>query len=606
MAVLSQVGYSHNDQIVGCVTQSDLVVAAAIQLHGLGLNVLPVKLPHLLELLANYQKMWFPAGNIVNPQQKIPFILKPFWRNRMHLCNETCQALERETGRPCPGAHASHKFAYAFQDVNLGLVLGATSQNMAMIDCDDEESFHKMLNEFRQRGLDHWAHTTSRGGHLFFRAQEGIISKDHHSPYKHLEIYGAKRFSVIPPSLHFDGNYYCWIYGDIHSRNLPFDSLPAAISIADLKWLGVSVTTSVNNHSQSLPTWTAYQSKNNQQLWSAEILENHRNTFLRNLVYDCAAIVKYGYEDEDEVMAKLYDRANSCQPPYSTRQIDSMMRSAVRKEDLTLSKNYFSQNTHQTSLTNTIGQILTQAEQYDWSIQGRSALTNRSVFYACVIRALKDRAISFRASSRELAEIANIQTHKTVLNAISRLLEVGILNKDGTDRSSAMQLCFGEKFRGCNCPINTNIDNGAITAIIEKNIPIAEIEQDVFVHVGDAAYIVWKYLLRSQSATVGTIVAETSLSRGSVKWALVKLVGNELVFYSQAENVYIATPYSEEKLLQIAIEQGTLGNAARRHRHFVIEREIHLTEQVLRRKASFFKQIYQIINRQERDTNETR
>ena len=588
------------------VTQDERVISAAIQLHRLGLNVLPIKLPQQLILLANYQKMGFPARNIINPQQKMPFILAPFFRNRMHLCNETCQVLERETGRPCPGAHASHKFAYAFQEANLGLVLGATSQNMSMIDCDDEESFREMLNEFRQRGLDHWAHSTSRGGHIFFRAKEGIISKDRHSPYEHLEIYGENRFSVIPPSLHFDGSYYCWINNGIHTLHLPFNSLPAGISIADLKWLGVSVTTSVINNSQSLPAWTAYQSKNNQQLWSAEIIDGHRNTLLRNLVYDGAAIIKNGLADEDEVMAMLYDRVKSCQPPYSTRQIDSMMKSAMRNDKLTLSSRSTGKSRTNAYFLNYITLIANMADQYDWCQQGRRALGNRVVFFACLLRALQEGRKEFRASLREVAELANIQKPHTISKAFTSLQSFHFLIQSDQVQSGAYMYEFGEKFDVFKRHINTSIDTVPIKNIIENHIPINELEKDVFRRLGKVAYIVWKYLSKQGGASIQSICADCHLNRSGVNGALGRLTISGLVIYSQAERVYIATPYSEEKLLQIAIEQGTLGNAARRHRHFVIEREIRLTEQVLRSKAKFYNQIDQIRDRQERDTNETR
>ena len=146
---------------------------------------------------------------------------------------------------------------------------------------------------------------------------------------------------------------------------------------------------------------------------------------------------------------------------------------------------------------------------------------------------------------------------------------------------------FGEKFDVFKRHINTSIDTVPIKNIIENHIPINELEKDVFRRLGKVAYIVWKYLSKQGGASIQSICADCHLNRSGVNGALGRLTISGLVIYSQAERVYIATPYSEEKLLQIAIEQGTLGNAARRHRHFVIEREIRLTEQVLRSKAKF-------------------
>ena len=82
------------------------------------------------------------------------------------------------------------------------------------------------------------------------------------------------------------------------------------------------------------------------------------------------------------------------------------------------------------------------AESRPWT--GRTGETDKRVFLAFCQRARLDGRVRFRASIREVAEIANI-TKTTALHSIHRLIIVGFVTYTGTDEKSRANLySFGD------------------------------------------------------------------------------------------------------------------------------------------------------------------
>lgn len=561
------------------------IVAEAIDLYKRGLNVFPVPRPEVVKELANRYPEKFES------ESKMPYILQPLYFSRMHLCGWWCKQETNRTGNNCPILGKSHQFEFLFASSNLAAMLGRTSGNLVCVDCDNIRAFEECRKKFMDLNLPFWEYKTSRGGNILFRLKEGEVKNSNHSQIPGVEIWGNHHYCVLPPSVHPSGDIYYWTNFQDPRVGLPPYEPPPLLTLDLVAWLGIEL---ISNHirqvdSFELPTWTQALSMNNRQILVSGINKGERNLLLTKAVYDVAAAIKDGYVRENEAFIVLEQAAKNCNPPYSISKIRNMLRSALKKSGVSLARDHIGYTSRQHS--DNIQLAINFSYYYRWNKSSRTGLTDKVVFDACIYRSILDKKVVFRASSREIASIANIQKHETAIRSLKRLCKNGILTYGGRDQAGANLYKFGKVVLDTQrTTINTTGNSGPINNYILQIYDKSE--SDVFSKLGRVAHKVWKHLLIHPEGVKAHIARNCSLNYSSVLAALKKLMRVRLVSYSQAEGLFIGELINEEDMLSLSERLGVAGRTERRNTRFQREREIEVNQKILRAQSRLFRLLY--------------
>ena len=545
-----------------------------------GLNVLPVIRPDKLEILQRIDKKY-------DPKSKIPYILRPFFYSRLHICDESCNVTMRAGKPDCPGSHPDLDIESLFYQANLGLMLGSTSKNLVCIDCDDEPGFERVQQEFNHRGLPFWGFHSSRGGNLLVRVEREIQNYPKTSIPK-VEVWGRKHFCVLPPSVHQSGDEYEWMEGSNPLFDIPPFTMPPIIGLSDLEWLGIENQDlmSGNFNLYNLPDYTSVLSQKSRDILISHPHEGERNKILTSVTYDIAAAVDQGlirYSDGEEL---LLQAAENCIPPYPPHKIKPMLESALSKENLTLAKDYYSSSrTSDYLLGDIYHQAMNMATSYDWRTHGRTASTDRSVYLAFCERARMDHSIPFRASFRELMKLANIYSKTTLSKSIGRLKALNIIEWVNIDLNGTYLYKFGSFINSRTCTIiNSSEDNGTGTGKnqLKTRSPISVAEQDLEKMLGKVSWRIWKHLIDTPEHTRADIARNCRVSPSGVYRNIPKLIDLGAVTISGAEGLFIGEELSQEEIEQLIIRFDVKGKAEKRNRALQIESQLRVNRSVIK------------------------
>jgi hypothetical protein len=359
------------------------IQSTAIDLHSRGLNIAPVM-----------------------KHSKKPFVLEPLFHTRLHHCTDLC----RHRG--------SFNVAELFTRRNIGLMTGKTSGNLFDIDCDSQEAFTRIGEELSARGILFWAVSTASGGRYLLRCKEGEVQNmpKTQSNFDDVEIWGNRHMVVVPPSIHPSGAFYQWVTPEPR-LNLPAGEPPPVVSIRSLEFLGVTLRKKTGKAKQeepalkNLPGWAKKLSRRNLQTILNAPDEGTRNNRLFALACDLKANgVDYG--EAEAVVLDIARRAGT-----EDYEAVSTLKSAY-SEERTAARNHYGTNP-KGERSEDWKQAMEFAKSYDWRATfGRKANSRRKVFFALVERAKLEGRDVFRATSRELAEMAG-----TDRAAITRTLQ---------------------------------------------------------------------------------------------------------------------------------------------------------------------------------------
>ncbi|MGI8897881.1 MAG: bifunctional DNA primase/polymerase [Pyrinomonadaceae bacterium] len=116
------------------------------------------------------------------------------------------------------------------QDLNIGVVCGAASSNLAIIDAESKPSFTDQLKQCDRAGLANtWVDETYRGGHIYLSLPVAV--KPRSFKRDGYEVRAQGQFVLMPPSVHPSGAVYRFI-------NRP-PSIIRVPSLDALDWLGL-------------------------------------------------------------------------------------------------------------------------------------------------------------------------------------------------------------------------------------------------------------------------------------------------------------------------------------------------------------------------------
>ena len=481
--------------------QNDPSLAYQIYYYeALSWNVMPV--PNRRELLTRY--------GTLDKVVKAPYLFREFRNGRMHRCaTPDCKC-------------SAPSFEALFHDANVAVWLGRTSGNLTDIDCESEDRFRAIRQWFDHRNLAYLAYTSGRGGHLLFKIAEGEVKNVPAAAglYPDMEIRGNGCYSYIAPSVHPSGKMYAWVDG--HDPMYRLDGCPV-LNVADLSELGIVLNYSKrqrvdDNLPAGMPEWVRSLSRANRAIIVNPPLDGSgtQNSILRNLVYDMVANIKEGTIPEGEGLDMLYDvfdrSGYAAKAPNSPRE---MINSAYHKHGLTTAKSFFGSNpiqrdSQEPSELDVIEMRLQSMQWTGW----KTARTDLRVALALVQRARMAHSTIFRASRREIAELANI-SDKSAHSALHRLSGLAVQNYSPV----IIQFVQSDSNTGAN--IYKFILSGSQSKEFNQLTPLTPLvvkqwcklikfdgdaDADLQASLGDAAYLIYKYLLENGQQASATIV----------------------------------------------------------------------------------------------------
>ena len=290
--------------------------------------------------------------------------------------------------------------AILFKRANLAVLCGRLSRNLFVLDCDESRLFGRIGWELKKREIPTWAVQSKRGGHYWMLCSEGEVkNKDNLMPG--LQVIGNCQYVVAPPSVHPTGLIYSWTDRD--------GDLPPSITLETLDFIpGLSVLR---------PKWGKLPAVAHRVLVDKDLGDYTTNSEAE--LAAAMSLTKAGYT-ENEIIT-LFEQHRP--PHYASKKNPSswferyLLPKAVEFEDANPRSD----------------DLKSWAESRPWP--GRTGETDKRVFIALCHRAKLDGRKCFRASIREIAEIANI-TKNTAVLSIHRLISSGLISFAGIDEKS--------------------------------------------------------------------------------------------------------------------------------------------------------------------------
>jgi hypothetical protein len=312
---------------------------------------------------------------------------------------------------------------------NIAVLMGKTSGNLFVLDCDTQAAFEYNIGEARKRNIPRWASETARGGHLYFRSKEGTV-KNMSQRVLDTEVRGDGVYVLAPPSLHPDGVIYHW--------RIREGNEPPMVRIQDIDWLRDSAGNAVRLEIQSV---ARKEQDNGQHTRESRLSrgtlhyldhghtlpEGQRHNALRDAAWNMAGagFTKAEVYATLEPIARASGLPDSSDPGEIHRLIDGAF-AKPHTQDAKVASHHFDWERAQAYASNR-----------RWL--GRKGTTDRAVFLALVERARLGGYAegTFRATLRELSEFARCS-----INAVQRSLRRmnDMVSPAGVDKASGGRL----------------------------------------------------------------------------------------------------------------------------------------------------------------------
>lgn len=446
---------------------------------------------------------------------------------------------------------------------NAAVMMGRTSDNLFVLDCETEAVLAEQTQKLRSAGIPIWMSKTggaARGGHLFLRCADGEVINIHPGVYPDLEVRGNGCYVVVPPSIHPDtGLFYEW--------GLRETTAPPLVSLKQLDWLKLRVTKQNSHTPLPYPDLSA----RNRDFLLHGAHEGERNNRLFSAACD---IVGNNYHHQQTINQLAAAAQNS---GLEMSEIRKTIASALSKPRLPAKPDLQQEDDKQPAWY----KARYWAEHREWT--GRTAEVDRAAFLAACERGKKaDGQGRFRTAVREIANFARI-THSTASKALRRLVEAGYLIKEIThDKASESSLY---RF-GAETQLNLQdwyteyFPAGMDVNVLNLQMLPDASEQGA---LGKAAYRIYRVMCTvDEQLTAKEWAAAAQVSLGKLYRALTKLIEWGLVV-KHAEHRYSPVLKSDSQLeKEVAVPAGTLGKGERRRQRHEQQRKGHAFNLLIR------------------------
>ncbi len=295
---------------------------------------------------------------------------------------------------------------FLFEGANLAVICGKLSRNLFVIDCDTHRTFQWVRQELQSRKIAPWIVSSNRGGHYWLLSTDGEVQNSR--PLPDIQIIGQNQYIVAPPSLHPKGEIvYHWVQRP--GKLPPVVSLDLLDFLPSLELLPARRT--------ALP-----------QVANKVLVEQDPGDYSSNSEAEFAAamsLAKAGCS-EPEIIAAFEHH----QPPH--------FRS--KKDGAEWMKRYLLPRAFEYAQTDPDPDRYEKwARARPWP--GRTGTTDKWVFLALCHRLRLERRPAFRATVREIAELAQVNT-KTVSKSLKRLQCSGVIKWAGKNPQGSFLWSF--------------------------------------------------------------------------------------------------------------------------------------------------------------------
>jgi hypothetical protein len=342
--------------------------------------------------------------------------------------------------------------------VNLAVMVGKTSRNLFVLDCETEETFAFSINQMQKRHIPIWAVQTARGGHLWLFSADGEVHNIRAGTIAGVEVRGSNCYVLCPPSLHPSGVFYHWSLGE--------SAAPPAVSLAQINWFtdtaGYPITLKANRRRTSTPSSQArlrvehlasrlklpvdgrLLKLSNRTLDYLETGDSIPEGTRNNRLYQAARDLNgcgFNQHEADHLLTPLAQTSGLSSQEIALTLTSAYSRPATPSRPQT--PNSFSPRP-QTWL-----HALAYIQSKRWT--GRTGSTDYRVALALVERAKmgSDSHGVFRASERELATMARVGSRNTARKSLKRLQSDDdpplLVRIGGQDRSGANRWRFSDE-----------------------------------------------------------------------------------------------------------------------------------------------------------------
>lgn len=517
-------------------TAESPVQRAAIELYDLGFNIAPTK-----------------------PGSKMPFR----WRVLV-------------------GTRISRDYIVPLFDNGAGIMVltGRLSMNLWILDCDTQQDAARQAEQFKRRDLHPWRVNTARGAHFWGLSPDGELGNTSGEGW---QFWGSMHYCLCPPAVHPTGAIYEWA-----ERS---GKLPPVIGLADLDWLQLKTRAvkrkSFDPHLIDADPLACLSKRNR------EFIKHGAPELTRNIRLFSAACDLHGNDFHmNEAIDILTPAAQSSGLSHS--EITETIKKAFRQLRTPAKQNH----TNFKPLP-TWARAVTWARSHKWQALNFSVMnsrgkptsitvtsgTARDVFIALCERSRRDSADVFRASRREVAELANM-TRFTIDRAIACLVAAGYIITRGTSTNGASLFAFGPEVLRHEAS-NTN-GSDISGQLCNKR---TDARADVFRRgaLGKTAELIWQAILPPNTpATKAEIARRVGCDRATVgrvlsadglpKWGLASEIRPRLWIGNGADDRYLA---------DVAVKSGTSGKAAARRARYAVERQAYASSTILKSKRQW-------------------
>lgn len=283
---------------------------------------------------------------------------------------------------------------FEFEKTNIGVMTGRTSNNLFVVDCDNQDTFDEVFSKLEALDLAKWVYRTPHGGHFWFLSEEGEV-RNHVG--EGLQIWGQKQYVTIPPSVNQEGELYYWVrlkgnYPPALTSKKIFDLFDEKLKVTSQMVDGIPAITH-----RVLVLGQSFGYSTNSEAEHAAV----------------CALVRCGYSDD--FIFYLFEKYA---PPHY--QKNKNRKEALYKYSILPARELIPVEPYQDDINN----LLVRSFTYTWSHKTDS--TDRLVFIALCERAHYQGIKKFRATIREISELTNLGVD-TVIHSIRRLLLLGVI-----------------------------------------------------------------------------------------------------------------------------------------------------------------------------------
>lgn len=329
---------------------------------------------------------------------------------------------------------------------NLAAITGRVSGNLAVIDCDTNAAWKHFYQRCLDQGLPVLVTRTSRGGHFLFRLADGVLENATYGMTRDgefqrdaaraaLDVLGHDKLVVLPPSLNAaKGTWYTWHPAATEHATPPADDIPVW-TLDDLAAILPGVQLAVDRAKPSSGKSYGQVALEDEAQRVASAQRGSRNTTLNDAAFAIGQLVAGGEInriDAETVLAQAAIAAGlkPSEAHATTRSgLDAGERHPRRRP----------QDHVGYGMTREREALLAWCAIFDWVTLGRKAASVRAVAEAMAQRAGTATGSSWRASTRELAELARLSA-KTVTGCLAELVHAGAVVRSGRDARSGAAL----------------------------------------------------------------------------------------------------------------------------------------------------------------------